>query len=176
MNNADGVVDHQRYRVMESSEYAPGACWVTGSAKGPFIDTGIYIPKERFGQLVLSKDFIEEAAHRLGLFADIEDKLDEAFEEGYAEAEREKLDGRIDDVLDRLDDLTDALRSVRRDHVVPVEAVEDAGGVDPADVGGLVEGTGDGGPGAGPGDLAAGDEGPAGVSAGGSHEASPFRV
>lgn len=119
------VTDHVPYRVMESSEYPPGNCFVTGSATGPFIDTGVYIPKERFGQLVLSKAFIEQAAHMLGLFADVEDKIDQAYDIGYAEGVKEEISGSLDRAVDNLGLAVDVLRSLR-DAAVDAESLVEA--------------------------------------------------
>lgn len=176
------IEDHSRYRKMVSQEYAPGVCFVTGTPNGPFIDTGIYIPKERFGQLVLSKDFIEEAAHLLGLFDDVETQKQNAYDEGYRDATKENVSGVLDRALAELGFATAVLGGLR----LPADAVVEgddvaapAEGAETVAAGGIVdsaESTDDrADEAAGQGDGAAVDDRPAGVSAGAS-DVDPFRV
>jgi hypothetical protein len=160
---------------MESSEYAPGNCFVTGSAQGPFIDTGVYIPKERFGQLVLSKAFIAEAARLLGLFDDTEEKIDKAYDVGFAEGVKEDLSGSLDRAVTDLGLVVDVLRDMRDAAVAAAPIAEAASGTAPAEVD-----TGESKPQRtrrAPRQVAraAVDEGPAGVSAGAGDD-GPFRV
>lgn len=125
--------DFSPYRVTENAETAPG-CFVTGSAKGPFIDTGIYIRKERFGQLILSADFIHQAAHQLGLFAETEDKIQKAYDIGFAEGVKEELSGSLDRAVDSMGLVVDVLRSIRDAGSDPVEAPEPEEQLEPAEV------------------------------------------
>lgn len=176
------VEDYSPYKVMESSEYPPGNCFVTGSAQGPFIDTGVYIPKERFGQLVLSRDFIAQAARELGLFDGAEEREQRAYDIGYAEGVKEELSGHLDRAVDQLGLAVDVLRSIRDAGSSGVEEPLDASGAE--DAGDPVEEpvvdsraskTRRSGKAARQGAGDAGDERPAGVPAGAGHD-DPFRV
>lgn len=174
--------DYSPYRVMASQEFAPGVCFVTGTATGPFIDTGVYIPKERFGQLVLSKDFIADAAHRLGLFAEVEDKIERAYEIGYAEGVKEETSVGLDRAIDQLGFAVDVLRNLRDGSVADVQV---AAAQEIAERAALLAGDGESDSAesiaadairaAVEGDGPAGDEGPDRVPAG-AGDGDPFRV
>lgn len=176
------VEDFSPYRVTENQEHAPGTCFVTGTPNGPFIDTGVYIPKERFGQLVLSKDFIEQAARELGLFADVDASIGKAYDQGYADGVKEELSGHLDGAVDQLGLAVDVLRSIRDagnpelaeadDLRVPEEGGAEAAAGEVDSGSSVDDGAGDA---AGQGDGDVGDEGPAGVPAGAS-DVDPFRV
>lgn len=176
------VEDFSPYRVTENQEHAPGVCFVTGTPIGPFIDTGVYIPKERFGQLVLSRDFILQAARELGCFDGEDARVQQAYDTGYAEGVKEELSAHLNRAVDQLGLAVDVLSSIRDAGDPRVEVAVDPGGAEAAgdspaaaevdSVESIGDGTGDA---AGQGDGPARDEGPAGVPAGAS-DVDPFRV
>ena len=82
---------------------------VTGSEKGPFIDTGIIMPFDHSEgaarRVYLSLDTVREMAQMLGLVNDpdvAKKAITEAYNQGMLDAVKEGLDGDVRRVADRL--------------------------------------------------------------------------
>jgi hypothetical protein len=169
------VTDHSPYRVIQTQEFPPGTCFVTGTPNGPFIDTGIFIRKERFGQLVLSKDFIEQAARELGLFEENEQREQDAYDRGYQEATKENLSGILDRALDELGFAVSVIGGLRSGSVADVDLADGEDQAAAGDVDSAESADAGADEAAGQGDGAAVDEGPDVVPAG-AGDVGPFRV
>lgn len=77
---------------------APGVDWVTKSSVGPFIDTGVDLSTGGIidrGRVYLSKDTIKEMAGQLGLFEELEAKLEDRYDAGYRDGIKETIGGDI---------------------------------------------------------------------------------
>lgn len=114
--------------VQEATMY-PHKDAITGSHKGPFIDTGIQTVPE-FGEfqgrrIYLSMDTVREMANDLGITGDpaaVSDAHTEGYVEGKLDAAKEELGGNLARVVGDLGVVVDYLRARPRDGV----AAEDA--------------------------------------------------
>ena len=89
--------DARRWALVESPALLPGVDFVTRSANGPFIDTGISVTVENKGRVYLSIETIKEMAEIAGLLEtknaqerSIHEK--EIYNEGYKAGLREGAD------------------------------------------------------------------------------------
>ena len=109
MNDAAG-----RFQLMQTAISTPGVDWITGSDKGPFIDTGHEIQFGKFGRLYLSVDTVREMADAAGLFDEelrssvVSSHAAEYFR-GYSDAVKENPNGHLADIIDRLGSVAAAL-------------------------------------------------------------------
>ena len=95
------------YKVVGTAGKAPGIDYVTGSAVGPFIDTGrdIQLPDgRRLGRIYLSKTTVAEMARELGLIGGSADStaLEAAYNKGKLDGLQEELSGDLYSVADTL--------------------------------------------------------------------------
>lgn len=94
------------YKVVGIAEKAPGIDYVTGSAVGPFIDTGkdIQIGDRRFGRIYLSKSTVAEMARELGIVGGAAGNaaIEAAYNKGKLDALKEELSGDLYSVADTL--------------------------------------------------------------------------
>lgn len=86
---------------------APAVDYVTGSAVGPFVDTGRNIQDQAgrvLGRIYLSKDTVAEMARELGLIGGHSDStaLETAYLKGKLDGLKEELGGDIYAVADTL--------------------------------------------------------------------------
>lgn len=89
-----------RFTVVTAPTKAPAVDYVTGTAVGPFIDTGRDIQDQAgriLGRIYLSKDTIREMAHELGLIGGHADRatIDDAYHRGKLDGLKEDLSGDI---------------------------------------------------------------------------------
>jgi len=105
-------------KIVDSPAEQPAVDYLTGSANGPFIDTGVYamdrLTGRRFGRIYLSKDTVLSLA---GMFDE-----KPSYEENRAEYSRGYLDGVKDDLGDDLGRVAGALAGFLRH----VDAVADS--------------------------------------------------
>lgn len=103
-----------RFQLMPTAISTPGVDWITGSDKGPFIDTGHEVQFGKFGRLYLSVDTVREMAEAAGLFDEgasdgaITAHAAEYFR-GYSDAVKENPNGHLADIVDRLGSVAAAL-------------------------------------------------------------------
>jgi hypothetical protein len=108
-----------RFSVIDTAILAPGHCWVSKTAEGPFIDTGVDIGRmyiER-GRIYLSFDVLREMARVAGIIdegksASVELKEQEWYNKGYSDALKENYG-------DVLHALTDRIATGDLDNAVP---------------------------------------------------------
>jgi len=89
-----------RFTVTNAPERLPGVDYVTGTAVGPFIDTGRDIegPGGRIlGRIYLSKDTVAEMARELGIIKQNDDSIaiQAAYNKGKLDGLREELGGDL---------------------------------------------------------------------------------
>lgn len=132
MNDAAG-----RFQLMPTAISSPGVDWITGSDKGPFIDTGHEVQFGRFGRLYLSVDTVREMAEAAGLFdegrsaSELSAHAAEYFR-GYSDAVKENTIGHLTDIAARLGSIAAALDhtggvALEGSPEMAVPDVEDAG-------------------------------------------------
>ena len=97
-----------RFKTTDTPELQPGVDYVTGSATGPFIDTGkdILFGERVLGRIYLSKATVAELAREFGIIKD--QATDEALQDAYF---RGKLDGMKENVGGDLNAVVATLRS-----------------------------------------------------------------
>lgn len=96
-----------RFTVVDAPTLAPGTDYVTGTAVGPFIDTGRDIRDQagrNLGRLYLSKSTIAEMARELGLIGGHADStaIEAAYNKGKLDGIQEELGGDLYSVTDTL--------------------------------------------------------------------------
>ncbi len=113
---------NSRFTLVDTPALLPGNDFVTGTPVGPFIDTHCDVPFEKRGRLYLSLDTVREMAIEAGLFEGLvpEAKVVQAYDKGYADAQKENIRGNLADARARVADALDAL-----DGVLAVDEVSD---------------------------------------------------
>ena len=48
-----------RFKIVETPALLPGACWFSGTDRGPFVDTGMDVPFEKRGRVYISVDILK---------------------------------------------------------------------------------------------------------------------
>lgn len=105
-----------RFTVVDAPALQPASDYVTGTAVGPFIDTGkdvIGAGGRVLGRIYLSKDTVTEMARELGLLGtpvDTQILLDDAYHRGKLDSLKEELGGDIYAVAARLGHWLDHIR------------------------------------------------------------------
>lgn len=131
-----------RFQLVQSAALSPGIDWVTGTDKGPFVDTGCDIAFGKFGRLYLTVDTIREMAEQAGIFN--EGRADglvareaAVYNEGYAAALRENDIGQLRDISARLLAVADGIArggvdpALESEPALDVADAEASGDVDP---------------------------------------------
>ena len=98
-----------RYSLTEAPTLAPGVCWISRTATGPFVDTGVDVGRlhiER-GRIYLSVETIRELARVAGVLdegpsANAQLFAQEQFNKGYAEALKENYGDLIRHLSERV--------------------------------------------------------------------------
>lgn len=98
-----------RFSVTEVPLLDPGHCWISKTAEGPFIDTGVDVGRmyiER-GRIYLSFDVIREMARVAGILdegkpASVELKEQEWYDKGYSDALKENYGDLLTRLADRV--------------------------------------------------------------------------
>src|SRR5690606_16861659 len=129
--------EHQRFAVTNAPEMAPGNCWITKSAAGPFIDTGADVQLAERGRLYIAVAAIREMAEIAGLFADTEEKIEAAYNRGYEEGTRDTVGNDIRSAVERLGHISGQLTAYLADDepVAPEAAGTDGEAALPAAAG-----------------------------------------
>jgi hypothetical protein len=113
-----------RFSVVESPALHPGACWITGSQVGPFIDTQTDVPFEKRGHVYIGLDALREMAFEAGLFKGLvpEARVQEAYNNGRLDALKEDTNGTADRLSAELRRAADRIDAVRTDAEAAAEA------------------------------------------------------
>ena len=128
--------DARRWALVDAPTLAPATDFVTKSANGPFIDTGINVIPEMRGRVYLSVDTIKEMAEIAGLLenknAQEKNLYDiEVYNRGYKDGLRdgEELIGKLATTIDRLSagDYTAVLRDVETVESIAAESDDESG-------------------------------------------------
>lgn len=116
--------ENSRFKVVETPALMPGECWLTKTSVGPFVDTGVDVPFERRGRVYLSVPAVREMAFEAGLFEGLvpAERVEEAYRNGYEDAMKENLNGKLADAAAALRGVADRIDAVRVDDSAPVEA------------------------------------------------------
>lgn len=117
-----------RYHIVEAPILAPGHDWVTKSADGPLIDTGVDIAFAATGRLYLSIETIRQMADVAGLFDSLvskseTDETEVAREEGYGRGLKEAIVERLHDSLTELVGILAAATGDEPVAVIPLAAL-----------------------------------------------------
>lgn len=116
-----------RFQVVEAPAMQPGVDYVTGTAQGPFIDTGrdITVGERRFGRIYLSKDTVREMAQEFGLLGPDTTQASRtaSYHEGKLDGLREELGGDLYRVVNTLERWLDRERA----HLASASSAEDHG-------------------------------------------------
>lgn len=96
-----------RFTVTNAPERLPGVDYITGTAVGPFVDTGRDIegPGGRnLGRIYLSKDTVAEMARELGIIKGHDENIavQAAYNKGKLDGLKEELGGDIYSIADTL--------------------------------------------------------------------------
>jgi hypothetical protein len=85
-----------RFNVVQAPPQQPGHCWITHTAVGPFVDTGVDVSVGKIdrGRMYISISVLREMAQIAGLFeekepASVELRKKEWFDKGYQQAMEE---------------------------------------------------------------------------------------
>jgi hypothetical protein len=85
-----------RFNVVNAPAQQPGHCWITRTAVGPFVDTGVDVSVGKIdrGRMYISIDALREMAQVAGLFDEkqpvsVELRQKEWFDKGYQKAMEE---------------------------------------------------------------------------------------
>jgi hypothetical protein len=96
-----------RFSLVKTPILSPGHCWISKTAEGPFIDTGVDVGRMHIerGRIYLSLEVLREMARVAGILdegksASVELKEKEWYDKGYSDALKENYG----DVLSRLAD------------------------------------------------------------------------
>lgn len=104
-----------RFMVVETPALHPGACWITGSQVGPFVDTQTDVPFEKRGHVYIGLDALREMAFEAGLFKGLvpEERVQEAYNNGKADGLKEDTNGTADRLSAELRSAADRIDAVR---------------------------------------------------------------
>lgn len=98
-----------RFNLVQAPPRDPGHCWITKTAVGPFIDTGIDLSVKVIdrGRMYISVDALREMAQVAGLFEETEPKTvglrkKQWYEEGYNDAVKELSGGDVDRFIEHI--------------------------------------------------------------------------
>jgi hypothetical protein len=98
-----------RFSVIDVPLLDPGHCWITKTAEGPFIDTGVDVGRMHIerGRIYLSVEVLREMARVAGILdegksvsAELKEK--EWFDKGYSEALKENYGDLLARLADRV--------------------------------------------------------------------------
>lgn len=92
-----------RFNVVQAPSREPGHCWITKTAIGPFVDTGIDLSLDKIdrGRIYISVDALREMAQIAGLFGEkepvtVELKRKQWYDQGYNDAMKEMSSDAVD--------------------------------------------------------------------------------
>lgn len=98
-----------RFSIVQAPPKDPGHCWITKTAVGPFIDTGVDLSVAKIdrGRIYLSVEVVREMAQLAGLFDEGEPKTaglkkKQWYEQGYNDAMKEISDNAIDRFIEHI--------------------------------------------------------------------------
>lgn len=98
-----------RFNVVTAPPREPGHCWITKTAVGPFVDTGVDLSIDRIdrGRIYISVDALREMAQVAGLFDEkepvtVELKRRQWYEEGYNDAMKEMSNDAVNRFIDHI--------------------------------------------------------------------------
>lgn len=110
-------------KIVESPAEFPGVDYLTGSAVGPFVDTGVYVTHKetgrRFGRIYLSKATVLALAEMFG--EGLRGPSSEDYARGYFDALKEDTRGTLDATARDLRRALDIIAPVA-DPPVPAES------------------------------------------------------
>ena len=92
-----------RFNLVQAPAREPGHCWITKTAIGPFVDTGIDLSLDKIdrGRIYISVDALREMAQIAGLFDEkepvtVELKRKQWYDQGYNDAMKEISNDAVD--------------------------------------------------------------------------------
>ena len=98
-----------RFHLVQAPPREPGHCWITKTAVGPFIDTGIDLSVKVIdrGRIYISVDALREMAQVAGLFDEEEPKTvglqrKKWYDEGYNDAIKEFSNESVDRFIEHI--------------------------------------------------------------------------
>ena len=98
-----------RFFLTDAPAMSPGVCWITKTAVGPFIDTGVDLSLHVVdrGRIYISVDALREMAQIAGLFDEktpvsVELRKKELYEQGYRDALEEMNKDVIHNFVERV--------------------------------------------------------------------------
>lgn len=98
-----------RFSLVQAPPREPGHCWITKTAVGPFIDTGIDLSVKVIdrGRIYISIDALREMAQVAGLFDEEEPKTvglqrKKWYDEGYNDALKEFSNESVDRFIEHI--------------------------------------------------------------------------
>ena len=98
-----------RFSLVQAPPREPGHCWITKTAVGPFIDTGIDLSVKVIdrGRIYISIDALREMAQIAGLFDEEEPKTvglqrKKWYDEGYNDALKEFSNESVDRFIEHI--------------------------------------------------------------------------
>lgn len=98
-----------RFTLVQAPPREPGHCWITKTAVGPFIDTGVDLSVKVIdrGRIYISVDALREMAQVAGLFDEEEPKTvglqrKRWYEEGYNDALKEFSNESVDRFIEHI--------------------------------------------------------------------------